>query len=352
MRGVWQITVTAPHRIYRLRRSRYNRHETICICRQVRNNDAQITAQSVGLPATPGPVYNRASGAWRSAIGCRARRGSTATCVLEMGLEALRNHAHRGAVADDLEQVTLSIPHATATVRTLELRRMNRATAARPRPAFFLNKGNSEDRAVAPTCMRELWPKDNLEAVAFPLRCQSSVTLGRHGRSMHGRGWGRWSCAAPAHLRNRRRLRTPALRGAPHHQHGRRWRATSLYRQPQQPTFYRHLGAGAGRRVGALLPRPERPGIQDRHRRLPPALQRNTFPTWGQAQPFRLVCHNGGSTHCRVTRVDAPARRIWPAVLGESGCPDHPIIGKEGSDSGKLEQHAGCSCAAAATSAR
>ncbi|MCB0133974.1 MAG: glutamate synthase subunit alpha, partial [Caldilineaceae bacterium] len=65
----------------------------------------------------------------------------------------------------------------------------------------------------------------------------------------------------------------------------------------------------------------------------------NTFPTWERAQPFRLVCHNGeintlqGNENWMRAREADLASPFWenPAAL------ILPIIGKEGSDSGKLD---------------
>jgi glutamate synthase (ferredoxin) len=65
----------------------------------------------------------------------------------------------------------------------------------------------------------------------------------------------------------------------------------------------------------------------------------NTFPTWERAQPFRMVCHNGeintlqGNENWMRAREADLASPYWSD-------PDKlllPIIAKEGSDSGKLD---------------
>ncbi|MCB0137716.1 MAG: hypothetical protein KDD75_21610, partial [Caldilineaceae bacterium] len=88
----------------------------------------QITAQSSwSLPPRQG-LYNPRFEHDACGIGFVAHvEGRRSHRVLEMGLEALRNHAHRGAVADDRKTgdgagILTQLPH---EFFARELRRMN-----------------------------------------------------------------------------------------------------------------------------------------------------------------------------------------------------------------------------------
>ena len=65
----------------------------------------------------------------------------------------------------------------------------------------------------------------------------------------------------------------------------------------------------------------------------------NTFPTWERAQPFRLICHNGEINTLQGNENWMRAREadLQSPDLGDPKQQLTPIIAREGSDSGKLD---------------
>jgi glutamate synthase domain-containing protein 1 len=112
--------------------------------------------------------------------------------VLEMGLEALRNHAHRGAVADDRKTgdgagILTQLPH---EFFSRELRRMGVEPPAQGDLAvgqIFFNKGNGEDRALARDLIQEILSELKLEVLAFRSVPVIESALGQ--RALYSRPW-------------------------------------------------------------------------------------------------------------------------------------------------------------------
>jgi glutamate synthase domain-containing protein 1 len=109
-----------------------------------------------------------------------------------MGLEALRNHAHRGAVADDRKTgdgagILTQIPH---EFFSRELRRMGVEPPAQGDLAvgqIFFNKGNGEDRALARDLIQEILTELKLEVLAFRSVPVIESALGQ--RALYSRPW-------------------------------------------------------------------------------------------------------------------------------------------------------------------
>ncbi|MCB0161103.1 MAG: glutamate synthase subunit alpha, partial [Caldilineaceae bacterium] len=112
--------------------------------------------------------------------------------TLQMALEALRNHAHRGAVADDRKTgdgagILTQIPY---EFFNRELRRMGVEPPAAADMAvgqLFLNRQNGEDRAMAREIIREVLNELNLDVLTFRSVPVIEAALGR--RAEQSRPW-------------------------------------------------------------------------------------------------------------------------------------------------------------------
>ena len=180
-----------------------------------------------------------------------------------MGLEALRNHAHRGAVADDRKTgdgagILTQLPY------EFFARELSRMGVEPPPPGdlavgqLFLNKANGEDRALAREVLREVLAELKLEMIAFRSVPVIESALGQ--RALYSRPWlgqivvRRTDAACNAgddferllYVARKRSINTARAAGRP----------APLHRQPLQP-HHRLQGAGAGRRTGPFLPGPE-----------------------------------------------------------------------------------------------
>ena len=306
----------------------------------------QITAQSSwSLPPRQG-LYNPRFEHDACGIGFVAHvEGRRSHRVLEMGLEALRNHAHRGAVADDRKTgdgagILTQLPH---EFFARELRRMN---VEPPPPGdmavgqLFLNKGNGEDRAVARDLVREVLAELNLEAVAFRSVPVIESALGQ--RALYARPWlgqvvvRRTDAACEAgdtferllYVARKRIINTARARGV-----------QRLYIASLSSRTIVYKGLVLAEELAHFYPDLSDPEYKTAIAVFHQRYSTNTFPTWERAQPFRLVCHNGeintlqGNENWMRAREADLASPFWenPAAL------ILPIIGKEGSDSGKLD---------------
>ena len=112
--------------------------------------------------------------------------------ILEMALEALCNHAHRGAVADDRKTgdgagVLTQLPY---EFFARELRRIGMEPPPQGDLAvgqLFLNKGNGEDRARARDLIQEVLREMKLEVLAFRSVPVIESALGQ--RALYSRPW-------------------------------------------------------------------------------------------------------------------------------------------------------------------
>jgi glutamate synthase (ferredoxin) len=174
--------------------------------------DDQISLDSAwNLPARHG-LYDPRFEHDACGIGFVAHvEGRRSHKILEMGLEALGNHAHRGAVADDRKSgdgagILTQLPY---EFFSRELNRMGIETPPMGDLAIgqlYLNKGNGEDRARARDIVKQVLGEFNLEVLAFRSVPVIETALGQ--RSLQSRPWlGRSSCAVP---RQRAKQATPS----------------------------------------------------------------------------------------------------------------------------------------------
>jgi len=265
--------------------------------------------------------------------------------VLEMALEALRNHAHRGAVADDRKTgdgagVLTQLPYEFFT------RELTRMGIEPPAPGdlavgqIYLNKANGEDRAVARELMREVLAELKLEMLAFRSVPVIESALGQ--RALVSRPWfgqivvRRTDAACDAgdaferllYVARKRIVNTARARGI-----------QRLYIASLSSRTVVYKGLVLAEELAHFYPDLSDPDYKTAIAVFHQRYSTNTFPTWERAQPFRLICHNGeintlqGNENWMRAREADLQSPFWDTPNQQL----RPIIAKEGSDSGKLD---------------
>jgi len=265
--------------------------------------------------------------------------------VLEMGLEALRNHAHRGAVADDRKTgdgagILTQLPH---EFFSRELRRMGIEPPAQGDLAvgqIFFNKGNGEDRALARDLIQEILGELKLEVLAFRSVPVIESALGQ--RALYSRPWlgqvlvRRTDAACGAgdaferllYVARKRIINTARVRGI-----------QRLYISSLSSRTIVYKGLMLAEELAHFYPDLSDPEYKTAIAVFHQRYSTNTFPTWERAQPFRLVCHNGeintlqGNENWMRAREADLASPFWNDPQAQL----IPIVAREGSDSGKFD---------------
>jgi glutamate synthase (ferredoxin) len=265
--------------------------------------------------------------------------------VLEMGLEALRNHAHRGAVADDRKTgdgagILTQLPH---EFFSRELRRMGVEPPAQGDLAvgqIFFNKGNGEDRALARDLIQEILSELKLEVLAFRSVPVIESALGQ--RALYSRPWlgqvlvRRTDAACGAgdaferllYVARKRIINTARARGI-----------QRLYISSLSSRTIVYKGLMLAEELAHFYPDLSDPEYKTAIAVFHQRYSTNTFPTWERAQPFRLVCHNGeintlqGNENWMRAREADLASPFWDDPQAQL----IPIVAREGSDSGKFD---------------
>lgn len=265
--------------------------------------------------------------------------------VLEMALEALRNHAHRGAVADDRKTgdgagVLTQLPH------EFFARELTRIGVAAPAPGdlavgqIYLNKANGEDRAAAHALMTEVLTDLKLDMLAFRSVPVIESALGQ--RALISRPWfgqiivrrREEACAAGdaferlLYLARKRIVNTARERGI-----------QRLYIASLSSRTVVYKGLVLAEELAHFYPDLSDPDYKTAIAVFHQRYSTNTFPTWERAQPFRLICHNGeintlqGNENWMRAREADLQSPYWEQPQEQL----RPIIAREGSDSGKLD---------------
>jgi glutamate synthase (ferredoxin) len=298
-----------------------------------------------GLPAKQG-LYDPRFEHDACGIGFVAHvEGKRSHRVLEMGLEALCNHAHRGAVADDRKTgdgagILTQLPH---EFFNRELRRMGVEPVAPADLAvgqLFLNRQNGEDRAQAREIIRSVLRELKLEVLTFRSVPVIESALGE--RAEKSRPW-----MAQVMLRRTEeaceagddfeRLLYVARKKIAHH--ARVAGVQRLYTPSLSSRTIVYKGLVLAEELEHFYPDLSDPDFKTAIAVFHQRYSTNTFPTWERAQPFRLLCHNGeintlqGNVNWMLARQPDLQIPYWEDVAYDLD----PIIGLEGSDSGKLD---------------
>ena len=265
--------------------------------------------------------------------------------VLRMALEALCNHAHRGAVADDRKTgdgagVLTQLPY------EFFRRELGRMGIQAPPPGdlavgqLFLFRHDPEDRARARQIIQEVCQELGLEVLTYRSVPVIESALGR--RAAASRPWMEQvilrrtpdCCQAGdaleriLYLARKRMVHRAKAAGVQRLYVASLSSRTIVYKglvlAQELEHFYPDLSDSDFKTAIAVF-----------HQRY----STNTFPTWERAQPFRLICHNGeintlqGNENWMRAREADLASPVWGDAIHSL----KPIIGSQGSDSGKLD---------------
>lgn len=265
--------------------------------------------------------------------------------VVEMGLEALGNHSHRGAVADDRKTgdgagILTQIPYEFFS------RELERTGITPPPPSdlavgqLFMFRQDQEDRARAREIIHEVMADLKLEVLTFRNVPVIDSALGR--RAEANRPWMEQvilrrtpeACRAGDDFERVLYLARKRIVGRVREAGVQRLYIASLSSRTivykglvmakELPHFYPDLSDSDFKSAIAIF-----------HQRY----STNTFPTWERAQPFRLLCHNGeintlqGNENWVRARESDLASPVWGSDIHKL----KPIVGEHGSDSGKMD---------------
>ena len=297
------------------------------------------------LPAANG-LYNPRFEHDACGIGFVAHvEGRRSHRVIEMALEALCNHAHRGAVADDRKTgdgagILTQLPYEFFK-RELERLGIEAPPASDMAVGqLYLFRQDAEDRSSARAIIRDVCAELRLEVLTFRSVPVIEEALGR--RAAASRPWMEQVIVR----------RTPEACEAGDEFERTLYRARKMIvnRARAKGVQRLYIASFSGRTVvykGLVLATELAhfyPDLSDTdftsaiavfHQRY----STNTFPTWERAQPFRMVCHNGeintlqGNENWMRAREADLAHTVW----GDNVAQLRPVIARESSDSGKLD---------------
>ncbi len=271
--------------------------------------------------------------------------GRRSHTVVEMALEALANHSHRGAVADDRKTgdgagILTQLPY---EFFNRELRRLN----MEPPPIgdlaigqLYLFRQDEADRKRAKAIIAEVLQEFNLDVLAFRSVPVIDSALGARAEST--RPWmeqvfvrrNPHSCAAGDEFERLLYLARKTIVNR-----GRAEGVQRLYIPSLSSRTIVYKGLVLAGELAHFYPDLSDEGFQSAIAVFHQRYSTNTFPTWERAQPFRLVCHNGeintlqGNENWMRARESDLAHPYWENHIENL----RPILWKPGSDSGKLD---------------
>ncbi|MEZ4673210.1 MAG: glutamate synthase large subunit [Caldilineaceae bacterium] len=271
--------------------------------------------------------------------------GRRSHTVVEMALEALANHSHRGAVADDKKTgdgagVLTQLPH---EFFNRELRRLT----IEPPPVgdlavgqLYLFRQDEEDRKRAKAIITEVLAEFDIEVLAFRSVPVIDSALGARAEST--RPWmeqvfvrrNPQSCAAGDDFERLLYLARKTIVNR-----GRAAGVQRLYIASFSSRTIVYKGLVLAAELAHFYPDLSDEDFQSAIGVFHQRYSTNTFPTWERAQPFRLVCHNGeintlqGNENWMRAREADLAHPLWEGNIDKL----RPILWRPGSDSGKLD---------------
>ncbi len=304
-----------------------------------------LLSSSIGLPAKQG-LYDPRFEHDACGIGFVAQvEGRRSHRVLQMGLEALANHAHRGAVADDRKTgdgagILTQLPY---EFFNRELRRMG----CEPPPAgdlavgqLYLFRQDEADRQRAKQVIHEVCAEFQLEVLTFRSVPVIDTALGRRAEST--RPWMEQvfirrtpaACAAGDEFERLLYLVRKTIVNRAQSSGVQRLYIASL---SNRTIVYK--GLVLAQELGHFYPDLSDEDFQTAITVFHQRYSTNTLPAWELAQPFRLLCHNGeintiqGNENWMRAREQELAHPVWQgneALL-------RPVLWRKSSDSGKLD---------------
>ncbi|MCX6046068.1 MAG: glutamate synthase large subunit [Chloroflexi bacterium] len=269
--------------------------------------------------------------------------------VVEMALEALRNHAHRGAVADDRKTgdgagILTQLPYEFIS---RELRRLGIEPPAPGDLAvgqLFLFRQDEADRARARQIIIDVLTELKLEVLTFRSVPVVDSALGR--RAEASRPWMEQvivrrtpeACAAGDDFERLLYLARKSITNRAQKSSGAT-RVQRLYIASFSSRTIVYKGLVLAQELTHFYPDLSDTDFQSAIAVFHQRYSTNTFPTWERAQPFRLICHNGefntlqGNENWMRARENDLAHPVWGAKTDLL----KPVIWQQTSDSGKFD---------------
>ncbi|HXF64176.1 MAG TPA: glutamate synthase central domain-containing protein, partial [Caldilineaceae bacterium] len=265
--------------------------------------------------------------------------------VLQMALEALCNHAHRGAVADDRKTgdgagVLTQLPY------EFFKRELLRSGVVPPPPGdlavgqLYLFRQSEEDRAHARRIISEVCDSYGIEVLTFRSVPVVDSALGRRAEAM--RPWMEQvivrrrpeACAAGDDFERILYLARKTMMNR-----AREAGVQRLYVASFSSRTIVYKGLVLATELVNFYPDLSDPDYTTAIAVFHQRYSTNTFPTWERAQPFRLICHNGeintlqGNENWMRAREADLYHPVWEGHVEAL----KPIIAPQSSDSGKLD---------------
>jgi len=305
----------------------------------------QSTSTTPGLPAKQG-LYDPRFEHDACGIGFVAHiEGKRSHTVVQMALEALGNHEHRGALADDRKTgdgagLLTQLPHEFFN------RELTRMGIEPPPPGdlgvgqLFLFRQDPADRERARGIIVEVLAELKLEVLTFRSVPVIEEALGRRAAAM--RPWMEQVfirrnpaiCAAGDEFERLLYLARKMIVNR-----GREQGVQRLYPASLSSRTIVYKGLVLAKELAHFYPDLSDEDFQSAIAIFHQRYSTNTFPTWERAQPFRLLCHNGeintlqGNENWMRARESDLAHPYWEGKTEQL----RPILWKPGSDSGKLD---------------
>ena len=301
--------------------------------------------ESYGLPPAQG-LYDPRFEHDACGIGFVAHiEGRRSHRVLEMGLEALANHAHRGAVADDRKTgdgagILTQLPYEFFKRELLRVGVQPPLSGDLAVGQLFLFRQDDDDREHARRIIRAVCSEFSIEVLTFRSVPVVDGALGRRAEAM--RPWMEQvmlrrtpeACEAGDDFERMLYLVRKTIMNRARAAGVQRLYIASLSSRTivykglvlatELANFYPDLSDSDFTTAIAVF-----------HQRY----STNTFPTWELAQPFRMICHNGeintvqGNENWMVAREADLNHPLWEGHVHHL----KPIIAKGSSDSGRLD---------------
>ena len=298
---------------------------------------------------TPRSFYKNPPPAERDACGIGFVvhvEGGRSHEVLRMALDALCNHAHRGAIADDGKSgdgagILSQIPY------RFFVRELKQIGVEAPPVSdlavgqLFLNRHAPDDRERAREAVRGVAADLELEVLAFRSVPVIESVLGDRARRL--RPWmeqvilrrrARAAHAGEAFERLLYRARKLMLKRAAAQGVNR------IYIPSLSCRTIVYKGLLLADMLGRFYPDLHDPLFETALAVFHQRYSTNTLPSWEKAQPFNLICHNGeintlqGNELWMRAREPDLAAAVWPQGLDDL----LPVIDPDTSDSGKFDQ--------------
>lgn len=259
--------------------------------------------------------------------------------VVAMALEALGNHAHRGAVAAD-GKTGDGAGLMTQTPRRF-FQKIYQSMHGKPVPAenwavgsIYLPLGDAGGRSQARRCLEECLRQQQLEPLGWrevPLDLnalgQRALSIRPHMQHLYV-GQGQATHFENALYQARRRTEQ-ILREASIHE--------DFYIASLSSHSITYKGLCGAAELGRFYPDLTDPDFESAAALFHQRYSTNTFPSWNLTQPFRMVCHNGEINTLQANQKWMRAREVALHLAGKDQSHLIPVIQPNTSDSGAFD---------------